>query len=497
MLENVDLTSVTTKAEYKRKKPALDLQLAELQREAKSLGIPVIVVFEGWDASGKGTLINELIMALDPRGFSVDSTLAPNPEEALRPFLWRFWIRTPARGRIAILDRSWYRRVLADRVEKAIRKSEVVQAYEDIGSFERQLADDGAVIVKFFLHIGKKEQKRRFNRLLADKSTAWRVTRSDWKQHRLYDKYVRAIEDMLARTDSEFAPWTVIEAEDRRFATLKVFRTVIAAISRRCGTAAGAASGKGIEVRAPGPREPVEPASSRILERADLSLSIDRTTYEKEMARKQERLRELEHEIYKARIPVTIVYEGWDAAGKGGNLKRLVRNLDPRGYEVVPVGAPSDIEKEHHYLWRFWTQVPKAGHMTIFDRSWYGRVLVERVEGFCSEPEWRRAYREINEMERHWVNFGMVIVKFWLQIDRKEQLRRFRERERIASKRWKITEEDWRNRRKWPLYERAVSDMLEKTSTAVAPWTVVESNCKWYARVRALDTVIRAIEQKI
>jgi polyphosphate kinase 2 (PPK2 family) len=272
---------------------------------------------------------------------------------------------------------------------------------------------------------------------------------------------------------------------------------VIAAMSRRCGKAAGAASGKGIGARAPGPREPVEAAGSRILERADLSLSMDRTTYEKDLAGKQERLRELEHEIYKARIPVTIVYEGWDAAGKGGNLRRLVRNLDPRGYEVVPVGAPSDIEKEHHYLWRFWTQVPKAGHLTIFDRSWYGRVLVERVEGFCSEAEWRRAYREINEMERHWVSFGMVIVKFWLQIDRKEQLRRFRERERIASKRWKITEEDWRNRGKWPLYERAVNDMLEKTSTAAAPWTVVESNCKWYARVKALDTVIRAIEEKL
>lgn len=497
MLENVDLSARTTKADYKKEKPDLDLQLAELQRRAKSLAIPVVLVFEGWDASGKGTLINELIMPLDPRGFSVHSTLAPNSEEALRPFLWRFWIRTPARGRVAIFDRSWYRRVLTDRVEKTIGKTEVLQSYDDIRSFERHLADDGTVIVKFFLHIGKREQKRRFKRLLADKSTAWRVTRSDWKQHRLYDKYLKAIEDMLARTDSEFAPWTVVEAEDRRFATLKVFRAVIAALERSLGRAAAGRPIAAAGTSAPAPADPTAITSPRILARSDLSLALDRAGYEKAMDAKQDRLRELEHEIYKARIPVTIVYEGWDAAGKGGNLKRLVRNLDPRGYEVVPVGAPTDIEKTHHYLWRFWTQVPKAGHMTIFDRSWYGRVLVERIEGFCSDAEWRRAYREINEMERHWVNFGMVLVKFWLQIDRKEQLRRFRERERIPAKRWKITEEDWRNRKKWPLYEAAVNEMLERTSTAAAPWTVVESNCKWYARVKALDTVIRAIEARL
>jgi polyphosphate:AMP phosphotransferase len=493
MLENVDLTSQTSKVQYKKEKSGLDLRLAELQRQAKELGIPVILVFEGWDASGKGTLINELIMPLDPRGFSVQSTLPPNAEESLRPFLWRFWNRTPARGRIAIFDRSWYRRVLVDRVEKTIKKTQVMQAYEDIRSFERQLADGGTVIIKFFLHIGRKEQKRRFSRLLGDKSTAWRVTRSDWQQHRQYDKYVIAIEDMLARTDSEFAPWTVVEAEDRRFATLKVFQAVIAAMTRRVQ----GASEKASKAVRPAVATPAEPTGPSVLSKVNLSVSLDRETYEKEMDRKQDRLRELEHEIYRARIPVTIVYEGWDAAGKGGNLKRLVRNLDPRGYEVVPVAAPSDIEKAHHYLWRFWTQLPKAGHITIFDRSWYGRVLVERVEGFCSETDWRRAYREINEMERHWVNFGMVLVKFWVHIDQKEQLRRFHEREKLAHKKWKITEEDWRNRKKWPQYEVAVNEMLQRTSTAVAPWTVVESNSKWYARIKALDTVIHAIEEKL
>ena len=496
MLENVDLSSRASKAQYKAEKPALELQLAELQRQARDLGIPVIVVFEGWGASGKGTLINELILPLDPRGFSVASTLAPNAEEALRPFLWRFWTRTPARGRLAIFDRSWYRRVLVDRVEKEIRKADVAQAYDDIRSFERQLADDGAVIIKFFLHIGKKEQKSRFKCLLADKSTAWRVTKEDWKQHRQYDKYVAVTEDMLARTDSEFAPWIVVESEDRRFATLKVFRAVVDAMTRAIRKSPGKARGAG---KAPADETPAPLPSSGplILSKVDLSVSLDRDTYEKVMDEKQGRLRELEHEIYKARMPVVIAYEGWDAAGKGGNLKRLTRNLDPRGYEVVPVAAPTAVEKAHHYLWRFWTQLPKAGHITIFDRTWYGRVLVERVEGFCSEADWRRAYREINEMERHWVTFGMVLVKFWVQIDQKEQLRRFHEREKDPHKQWKITDEDWRNRKKWPQYEVAVNEMLQRTSTAAAPWTVVESNCKLYARVKALDTVIRAIEQRL
>lgn len=490
MLENVDLASQISKTQYRKEKPDIELRLAELQRQAKDLGIPVIIVFEGWGAAGKGTLINELILPMDPRGFTVDSTLPPNAEEALRPFLWRFWNRTPARGRMTIFDRSWYRRVLVDRVEKTIPKTEVMQAYEDIRSFERQLADDGTVIIKFFLHIGRNEQKRRFKRLLADKVTAWRVTKSDWKQHRQYDKYVTAIEDLLARTDSEFAPWTVVEAEDHRFATLKVCHTVIAALSRGVRKA----SAKMPRAETAGAQPPPGPL---ILRKVDLSVSLDRDTYEKKMDEKQARLRELEHEIYKARIPVTIIYEGWDAAGKGGNLKRLLRNLDPRGYEVVPVAAPTAVEKAHHYLWRFWTQLPKAGHITIFDRSWYGRVLVERVEGFCAEADWRRAYREINEMERHWVTFGMVLVKFWVHIDRQEQLRRFREREKLPHKQWKITAEDWRNRKQWPQYEVAVNEMIQRTSTAAAPWTVVESNCKWYARVKALDTVIRAIERRL
>ncbi len=496
MLESIDLSRKIKKSDYKGPKDELDIRLGGLQRRARELGVPVVIVFEGWDAAGKGTLINELILPLDPRGFDVHSTLAANEEEALRPFLWRFWTRTPARGRIAIFDRSWYRRVLLERAERKMSAEELGQSFEDIRSFERQLTDDGAVIVKLFLHIAKKEQKKRLQKLRDDPVTAWRVTKEDLQRHKRYEKDLAGVEEMLAETDSEYAPWTVVEATDRRFATLKMFETVARAMERGIAAAEARQAPQAVEV--PASPAAVDPElRTSILEGLDLSKALDRDEYDERLETLQERARELEHEIYQRRIPVVIVYEGQDAAGKGGNIRRLTQKLDPRGYSVVPIGAPNDVEKAHHYLWRFWTRFPKAGHIAIFDRSWYGRVMVERVEGFCTPDEWRRAYREINEMEQHMTHFGAVVLKFWLQIDPAEQLRRFQQRQETEHKRWKITDEDWRNREKWDAYRLAIEEMLFLTSTHYAPWTVVESNCKWYARVKALQTVCDAIEERL
>lgn len=495
MLKDIDLSREVAKEEYQRLKGEADLKLAALQRQAKILGIPVIVVFEGWSASGKGTLINEMILPLDPRGFTVYSARGPTEEEAFYPFLWRFWKRTPTRGRLAIFDRSWNRRVVRDRVEGRVTGRGLRQAFEDICAFERQLSDDGVVIVKCFLHISKKEQKRRFDALRASATTAWRVTKDDLRQHKRYAEYLAAAEDMLIETDADYAPWTVVEAHDRRFATLKIFATVIDALQRGVAVAEGKAQA------APNPlregAQAVNAFKTTALDHVNLSLSLTTEEYATRLKKAQVQLRELEHEIYLRRVPVVIAYEGWDAAGKGGNIRRLTQNLDPRGYEVVPVAAPNDVEKAHHYLWRFWAQMPKAGHIAIFDRTWYGRVLVERVEGFCTEAEWRRAYREINSMEEHLVNFGTVLLKFWLHIDPDEQLRRFREREGMAHKQWKITEEDWRNREKLERYREAVEEMLHRTSTPYAPWTIVESNCKRYARVKVLETVCEVIRKRL
>lgn len=508
MLEQVDLSKQIGKDEYKATVSELELRLGALQREVREVNIPVILLFEGWDAAGKGTQINKLLLTCDPRGFVVHPIFAPNEEERLRPFLWRFWTKTPANGRIAVFDHSWYHRVLQDRVEKQIKQREWQRAYEEIAAFERQLADDGTVIVKFFLHISQKEQKKRFKKLEQSKVTAWKVTKEDWKQHKQYDVYLEAVEDMLAQTDTDFAPWTIIESHDRRFAAIKMFTTVIKRLEQQLEQVKHLRE-QAEHRRAKQKKKPTKKAdtvaktpslpnlSSSILDKVDLSCTLTKEEYKAELKVYQQRIFEIEHEIYMKRIPILILYQGWDAAGKGGNIRRLTQAMDPRGYEVIPIAAPNDIEKAHHYLWRFWQEFPKAGHIAIFDRSWYGRVLVERVEGFCSEQEWRRAYREINEMEEHMVNFGAVLVKFWLHIDQEEQLRRFEARQQTPHKQWKITDEDWRNREKWDSYKEAVDEMLFRTSTMYAPWTIIEANSKYYARIKALKTVIEAVEKRL
>ncbi|MBN2012582.1 phosphate--AMP phosphotransferase [candidate division KSB1 bacterium] len=490
MLEEIDLTKKLDKIDYKKMIANMEIRLGHVQRQIVTQRIPVIIVFEGWDAAGKGTLINRLLMALDPRGFTVHPTNPPTEDEQLRPFLWRFWTKTPACGRMSIFDRSWYGRVLVERVDKLITKTQWKQSYEEINSFERQLADDGTIIIKFFLHISKKEQKRRFAKLMNNPATAWKVTKIDWQHHRQYNHYAKAIDAMLEKTDTEQVPWTLVEAHDRRYATIKIFDTVITTIEQHLASKKDADVSKNValpEIRQDAPS----------LQSVDLSLSLQRDVYNDELKKYQERIRELEHDVYIRRLPVIIVFQGWDAAGKGGCIKRLVQGMDPRGYEVITTAAPNDEEKQHHYLWRFWRTLPKAGHIAIYDRSWYGRVMVERVEGFCSEQEWKRAYGEINEMEQQIASSGAVIIKFWLHIDQDEQLRRFQAREETPYKKWKITEEDWRNREKWDQYELAVNDMLKYTHTKYAPWSVIPANCKLNARIQILKTVIRAIEAKL
>lgn len=496
MLEQIDLTKKLSKNEFKKEFPNLQDKLRKLQNDLWEAGIPMLIVFEGWDAAGKGLVIEKLVSRLDPRGFKVHRIKVPLEEEKLRPFLWRFWIKTPAKGRMAILDRSWYGRVLVQRIDKEIKKKQLQETYEEIRSFERQLVDDGAVMVKFWLHISKKEQKKRFQACEADKYLAWKIEKEDWKHHRQYELYTLAAEEMLEKTSTSDAPWTVVEATDARWAHLKVFKTIFEAglqgLDRKRRRQAA------LKVKPVLDTETItRHVHPTILDKVDLGLKLDRKKYEGDLKKYACRIRELEFEIYQARIPVVIVYEGWDAAGKGGNISRLISELDPRGYEVVPIAAPSQEEKAHHFLWRFWSQFPKAGHITVFDRSWYGRVLVERIEGFCTEGEWRRAYQEIKEFEGNMANFGTVICKFWLHLSKQEQLRRFKERKSSDYKNWKITEEDWRNRGKRDQYEEAVLDMLENTSTTHAPWTIVEAEDKYWARIKTLRILSEAIERRL
>lgn len=495
MFEKIELNKNLSKSEYKEVETTYESRIGAIQRQLKEKNIPVIVVFEGWDAAGKGSLINQMILPMDPRGFSVHTIGDPQCDELRRPYLQRFWMKIPKRGGLAVFDKSWYHRTFEERINKSIDSSKLAEAYGEIRAFERQLTDDGYVIIKLFIHISKEEQKKRFNKLESNKATSWRVTKKDWKQNKNYDEYLEAVEETIRETDNEYAPWTIIEGTNRRFAAAKMYLTVLKVLENRLKLAEAskgeAASNNEKNIY------PMAEMNSSILKSVDLTLSLKKENYKKQLKEKQKRISELGYEIYRRKIPVVLAYEGWDAAGKGGNIKRLTKRLDPRGYEVIPVAAPNEYEMGHHYLWRFWKEMPKTGHIAIFDRSWYGRVLVERVEGLCSRDAWKRAFKEINEMEENLANAGTVIRKFWLEIDKEEQLRRFEERQKDPLKSWKITDDDWRNREKWDAYSEAVDEMLFRTSTSFAPWVIIESTDKYYARIKVLDEVIKAIESKL
>lgn len=509
MLEKVDLTKQLSKEEYKSRMPALEAKLGQLQRECKALGIPVMIVFEGFGASGKGLQIGRLIQSMDPRGFHVYSVKKETEEEQMHPFLWRFWTKTPEKGRVAVFDGSWYRRVLIDRFEKRTKTRDLPEAFHSINSFEEQLAEDGNVIIKLFLDIDRKEQKRRFDKLAKNKETAWRVTQGDRERNLRFDEYAGMMEDMLFKTDTDYAPWTIIEAMDRRFATVKIYTAVIKAMAdqvEKVQRMRAKADWKEAETdpenvfvsrTARQAEEEMRELQVSILSKADLTLKLTREEYTERLDKLQKKMEKLHGELYRRRIPVVLGFEGWDAGGKGGAIKRLTAKMDARGYVVNPTASPNDIEKAHHYLWRFWKAMPKDGHVAIFDRTWYGRVMVERIEGFCSEAEWKRAYKEINDMEKDLYDAGAIVIKFWMHIDKDEQEKRFRERQENPEKQWKITEEDWRNRDKWGQYEDAVNEMLLRTSTDYAPWIVVEGNDKYYARVKVLQTVVDAIEARL
>lgn len=491
MLEKIDLTRKIDKNEYKAKKENLSAELAKLQRELRARGVPVMVVFEGLGASGKGALINQLIEPLDPRGFEVFAISGESQEERMRPFLWRFWTKTPANGRIVIFDRSWYRRVLIDRYDKATSKKELPQAFDEINSFEKQLVDGGTLIIKFFLYISEKEQKKRFKNFLKNEETKWRVSKGDIERNKNYDKFLKINDQMLQKTDTEYAPWTIIEAEQENYAAIKMLARAVKVFKEKLSELDKAEKplidGKFSE----------NTYQTGALQNVDLSKSLTKEEYKEKVNDLQKRLSKLHNELYAKRIPVVLAFEGWDAGGKGGAIRRLTSALDPRGYTVNPTSAPNDIEKSHHYLWRFWEKIPKDGHIAIFDRTWYGRVMVERIEGFCATKDWERAYKEMNQMEEQLANHGTIVIKFWLHIDKDEQERRFKERQSIPDKNWKITDEDWRNREKWDLYEQAVDEMLLRTSTTYAPWVIVEGNSKYYARVKVLETVVEALEKRL
>lgn len=508
MLDALDLKVKLPKKEYSQVIKVRTERLSELQREIRARNIPVIILFEGWFQAGKGRVINSLaVNALDPRGFKLHTRHDMNAQDfkKLKPFFWKYWLTLPPKGRLSLFDKSWYDEVIHKYLCKDINGEKARVMYDDINDFEHELTADGTVVLKFFLHISKREQRKRVEdyadklaRIFSQQPGDEEV---DLKEVHKYESYFNAYEEMFRLTDTEYAPWTAVEANNFRYAEVKVYDVIINQLVRAINKYdEKKAQKKAVTTKnTPDIEDYFNNGlyATSMLNKVDLSKTVPKDVYEIKLKEYQNQLQQLQLVLYVNKIPVVLAFEGWDAGGKGGAIKRITKCLNPRGYYVNPVAAPGMVDRLFHYLWRFWKEFPSKGHIAIFDRSWYGRVLVERVEGFATEEEWRRAYREINEMEKQLTNNDAIVLKFWMQISKDEQEKRFKAREVNPQKKWKITEEDWRNRSKWDQYEVAVNEMLFRTSTKLAPWIIVEGNCKYHARLKVIKTLIDTIEEKL
>ncbi len=492
MFESAELGHVIDKERYAREEPALREALLNAQYDLlQSKRFPVVILISGVDGAGKGETVNLLHEWMDPRHIETHAFDVPTTEEIERPAFYRFWRALPPRGKIGIFFTSWYTEPIVSRVYRRTSNVELDLRMEQNRRFERMLAAEGALILKFWFHLSKEQQRERLIRLESKEKTRFRVTDVDWKHFKIYDRFRKISERALRQTSTAEAPWIVVEGADARYRSLTVGKAI-----------QGAMRGRLDEPSLKPPASHAAPFIApvdgvHLINRLDLSLKVAKEEYERELEKLQRKIALLSRQMRYKGIASIAVFEGSDAAGKGGTIRRLTSALDARQYHTYAIAAPSEEERAQPYLWRFWRHLPRRGKLAIFDRSWYGRVLVERVEGFCSEADFMRAYAEINDFEEQLSQHGILLSKFWLQISPDEQLRRFKEREATSFKRFKITAEDWRNREKSSAYEDAVRDMVERTSTEIVPWTLVEAEDKYHARLKVLRTYAERVEKAL
>ncbi|MER2514972.1 MAG: polyphosphate:AMP phosphotransferase [Candidatus Accumulibacter phosphatis] len=492
MFESAELGHKIDKATYREEVPPLRAALLETQELLRANGsFPVIILISGVDGSGKGDTINALYEWMDPRYLSTHAFYAPTGEEKARPSMWRYWRALPRNGRVGIFSGSWYSHPIAERIAKEITAADFDQKMDQLNRFEAMLVNEGALVLKFWIHLAKDAQQERLKSIEANPLTKWRVTKASWDRLKTYDKLQEVAAHLLRTTSTPGAPWIIVEGTDDRYRSLTVGKTILEAMQKRLAN-------QRVEPISP-VASPLSPRIDRldVLSALDLSQSLPKDVYSAELARWQGRLAELTRHPKFAKRALILAFEGSDAAGKGGAIRRVMSAMDARQYRIIPVAAPTQEELAHPYLWRFWRHMPRLGRVTIFDRTWYGRVLVERVEGFCSQADWSRAYAEINDFEHDINHAGGIVIKFWLQISNEEQLKRFEGRAEIEHKRFKITEDDWRNREKAGPYHEAVCDMIDRTSSGTAPWTVVEANDKYFARVKIIRTICQRLETEL
>ena len=481
--------------EPKRSMGDLRKDLMALQQKIRDAKIPVVIVLEGLSASGKGAMLGMLIEGLDSRGYQTHPIRTPNCVEEAYPPMWRYWTNMPKKGNIALFCSSWYGELNKTCIAHEDDIPEILpQRLNEIIGMESQLICDGTLILKFFLHISQQEQYDLLKKMESKKSTAWHVVDQDHEQNKRYDEYMKEMDNLMSITNLKGAPWHILDATDLKACRREIYETVIRAFQDALREQE--ANLRPWDVPMLPNLSPLASLGFRPLRAIELDQQLE-ADYKDELKKLTKKLKKLQEKLYRKGIPLVAAFEGWDAAGKGGAIRRLCSALDARGFTVTPVSAPTPVELSHHYLWRFFQALPPKGHIGIFDRTWYGRVMVERVEGLCTQPQWQRAYEEINRFEKLWTDAGGILCKFWLQIDEATQLARFNDRKDDPEKQWKLTDEDWRNRDKWPRYEQAVDEVLQRTHTANAPWTVVEANDKEYARIKVLRTVIDTIEKHL
>lgn len=489
MFEAAELGREVSKTVFKEEEPKLQTALLESQRELREADVPVVIIVEGVEGAGKGEVVNLLNKWLDTRGVETHAFLETNEEERHHPDHWQFWRRLPARGRIAVMFGSWYTQPIIDHVHDDMTEEAFDQQLRHIQLLERLLSDDGSLIIKFWFHLAKDEQKRRAkDQKKREKSLYLSPFIGKYAKH--YERYLAVSQRAIRSTDTGFAQWHLIEATDRRYRNLAMGQTLLQSMQHHIqsnGHPPPPAPEELSNVEIPG-------ATETILDRVDLSLKLKEDEYSPQLKEAQKELNHWAWKAWEADRSLVAVFEGWDAAGKGGVIRRVTAAMDARILRVVPVSVPTDEEKAHHYLWRFWRRLPPDGKHIIFDRSWYGRVLVERVEGFATRGEWTRAYREINEFEEQLAQHGAIIAKFWLHISPEEQYERFKRREDVPWKQHKITPDDWRNRDKWDDYRSAVNEMVVRTGSEFARWHLVPSEDKHFARVFVLNTLCDALK---
>jgi AMP-polyphosphate phosphotransferase len=495
MLTEAEIGHRVDKKAFAKAAPSCREALIEAQYElSQSRRFATIVLLTGVSGAGKSETVNRLLTWMDPRYIE---TLAIGRDETedqrSRPYMWRFWQALPPKGRITILFEHWYTLPVIQHTLGQMSDAELDKRLGEINRFERMLTEESVLLVKFFLHITKKQLRQRLKELGSDKRTSWRVSRDDELYVKNYKPLTKSIEDVLRLTSPGHAPWIVTEAADRRYRELTVAQTLLASMRARLD---------GSPTRPAGNRTitpTISPPDGRsILSTLDFAkCATSPRTYPDKLEALQGRLSALTRDKAFTKRSLILAFEGCDAAGKGGAIRRVAQGIDPRLYRIVPIAKPTDEEAARPYLWRFWRHIPRHGRVTIFDRSWYGRVLVERVEALCAEADWRRAYGEIVDFEAELVASGAIIAKFWLAISKQEQLRRFKEREQRRFKRFKITKEDWRNRERWDDYGQAVLEMIARTSTDIAPWTLVEAEDKGFAHLKVLRTICERVEEAL